>query len=144
MMISKTSEPGFSVIGIEHVAVALNGSENIKFFLNILPGVSFKGTERITDQKVDTEIFSTSRGKIELLSPVSKDSPISSFLEKRGEGIHHIALEVDHIENTIKYLKSNGFHMIDDIPRLGAEGYKIAFVHPKSTPGLLMEFCQKR
>ena len=77
------------------------------------------------------------------MTPNNEQSPISKFLFKRGEGIHHIALEVDHIENAIGYLITSGVQMIDEIPRTGAEGFRIAFINPKSTPGILIEICQK-
>ncbi|NQU66560.1 MAG: methylmalonyl-CoA epimerase [Candidatus Marinimicrobia bacterium] len=142
-MSNEQMNPGFTILGIEHVAIALKDSKRISDFLKILPGLTYHGEKTIPDQQVDTVIFSTPNGKIELLAPSSEESPISSFLEKRGEGIHHIAVEVNHIENAIRYLISSGIQMIDEAPRTGAEGYQIAFVHPKSTPGLLIEFCQK-
>jgi len=142
-MISAKKDPGFSVLGIEHVAIALNEAHRLTQFFKLLPGLTTLGSETITNQQVNTLIFASPTGKIELLTPASKTSPISSFIDKRGEGIHHIALEVDHIENAIGYLISCGIHMIDESPRTGAESYRIAFVHPKSTPGLLIEFCQK-
>ena len=85
---------------------------------------------------------SGTEGKIELLDALSDDSPISKFLEKRGEGIHHIAFQVDKLQAALDYLKNNGIKLIDETPKIGAEGFLIAFLHPQSTHGVLIELCQ--
>ena len=91
-----------------------------------------------------TDIYNTARGKIELLKATSDLSPIYKFINKKGKGIHHIALEVDDILKALKFLKENEIQLIDEKPRIGAEGFLIAFIHPYSTGGILFELCQKQ
>lgn len=133
----------FKILGIEHVAIAVSSlKEPSKVFGDIL-GIDNTSTEEVVDQKVVTDIFDTGRGKIELLEATSEDSPISNFLEKRGNGVHHIAFLVDNLEIALKDLAESGIELIDKSPRIGAEGMLIAFLHPKSTGGVLVELCQK-
>ena len=98
----------------------------------------------MTDQKVITDIYHSGSGKLEFLKATSPESSIAKFLEKRKEGIHHIALKVDKLQPALDYLKDKGIHLIDEQPRLGAEGFSIAFLHPKSTSGVLVELCEKK
>tara|TARA_B100001287_G_scaffold241803_1_gene216930 strand:- start:49 stop:459 length:411 start_codon:yes stop_codon:yes gene_type:complete len=133
----------FKILGIEHVAIAVSSlKEPSKVFGDIL-GIDNTSTEEVIDQKVVTDIFDTGRGKVELLEATSDDSPISNFLEKRGNGLHHIAFLVDDLEIALKDLAESGIDLIDRSPRIGAEGMLIAFLHPKSTGGVLVELCQK-
>ena len=133
----------FKILGIEHVAIAVSSlKEPSKVFGDIL-GIDNTSTEEIVDQKVVTDIFDTGRGKVELLETTSEHSPISNFLEKRGNGVHHIAFLVDNLEIALKDLAESGIDLIDKSPRIGAEGMLIAFLHPKSTGGVLVELCQK-
>ena len=133
----------FKILGIEHVAIAVSSlKEPSKVFGDIL-GIDNTSTEEVIDQKVVTDIFDTGRGKVELLEATSDDSPISKFLEKRGNGVHHIAFLVDDLEIALKDLAESGIDLIDRSPRIGAEGMLIAFLHPKSTGGVLVELCQK-
>ena len=133
----------FKILGIEHVAIAVSSlKEPSKVFGDIL-GIDNTSTEELVDQKVVTDIFDTGRGKVELLEATSEDSPISNFLEKRGNGVHHIAFLVDNLEIALKDLAESGIELIDKSPRIGAEGMLIAFLHPKSTGGVLVELCQK-
>ena len=133
----------FKILGIEHVAIAVSSlKEPSKVFGNIL-GIDNTSTEEVIDQKVVTDIFDTGRGKVELLEATYDDSPISNFLEKRGNGVHHIAFLVDDLEIALKDLAESGIDLIDRSPRIGAEGMLIAFLHPKSTGGVLVELCQK-
>ena len=132
----------FKVLGIEHVALAVKDVDTPSNLFGSLLGIEHTSSEEITDQKVNTHIFDTTEGKIELLDAVSDDSPISKFLENRGEGIHHIAFKVDKLQSALDYLKNNGIMLIDDAPKIGAEGLLIAFLHPKSTHGVLVELCQ--
>ena len=99
--------------------------------------------EEVADQKVITDIYDTGGGKIELLEATSDDSPISKFLEKRGVGVHHIAFLVDDLKLALSELSKSGVDLIDAAPRIGAEGMLIAFLHPKSTSGVLVELCQR-
>lgn len=133
----------FKILGIEHVAIAVSSlKEPSKVFGDIL-GIDNTSTEEVVDQKVVTDIFDTGRGKVELLEATSENSPISNFLEKRGNGVHHIAFLVDDLEIALKDLAESGIDLIDKSPRIGAEGMLIAFLHPKSTGGVLVELCQK-
>ena len=133
----------FKILGIEHVAIAVSSlKEPSKVFGDIL-GIDNTSTEEVVDQKVVTDIFDTGRGKVELLEATSDDSPISNFLEKSGNGVHHIAFLVDNLEIALKDLAESGIDLIDKSPRIGAEGMLIAFLHPKSTGGVLVELCQK-
>ena len=133
----------FKILGIEHVAIAVSSlKEPSKVFGDIL-GIDNTSTEEVVDQKVVTDIFDTGRGKVELLEATSDDSPISNFLKKRGNGVHHIAFLVDDLEIALKDLAESGIDLIDKSPRIGAEGMLIAFLHPKSTGGVLVELCQK-
>ncbi len=117
-------------------------NDNIKYFLDLLPGISYSGSEFVLDQKVKTHIFQTKDSKIELLNSIEVNSVIDRFLNKNGNKLHHIALRVDNILNAIKELKNAGIEFINEEPQLGAEKCKIVFIHPKSTDGILFELCQ--
>ena len=133
----------FKILGIEHVGLAQNkeNSDLAFFFENVLNIP--KQSEVVEEQKVLTEIFATKSGKIELLSPTSQESVISKYLSKKGQSAHHIALLVDDLDAALRYLKSKNVKLIDEAPKLGADNMMIAFVHPQSTPGILLELCQK-
>lgn len=131
------------ILGIEHVAIAVEDLGPAgKVFGKLLNIEDFK-SETIADQQVITDIFNTGGGKIELLKATSDESPIAKFIEKRGPGIHHIALLVDDLSAWLEYLKSMDVQLIDDVPRIGAEGNLIAFIHPRATAGVLVELCQR-
>ncbi|MBC8311094.1 MAG: methylmalonyl-CoA epimerase [Candidatus Marinimicrobia bacterium] len=132
----------FNVLGIEHVALAVKDANSPSNLFGSLLGIEHTSSENIIDQQVSTHIFDTTHGKIELLDALSDDSPISTFLAKRGEGIHHIAFKVDKLQLALDHLHKNGIQLIDTTPRVGAEGLLIAFLHPKSTHGVLVELCQ--
>lgn len=128
---------------IDHIGIAVNSiAEMIKFYQGIL-GLEIKGTEIVEEQKVKTAFIPVGDSEIELLESMSPDGPIAKFIEKKGEGIQHIALKVDDIEKTLEELKQKGVKLIDEVPRYGAGGAKIAFIHPKSTNGVLLELCQR-
>lgn len=127
---------------INHIGVAVTSlDEAVPFYRDNL-GMAFTGTEEVAEQKVRVAFFQIGETKIELLEPTAEDSPIAKFLEKNGNGIHHIAYEVDDIEAAIVKLVADGARMIDSSPRNGAHGARIAFVHPKSSGGVLTELCQ--
>ncbi|MBS7616086.1 methylmalonyl-CoA epimerase [Candidatus Bathyarchaeota archaeon] len=131
-------------IGMDHVGVAVkNLDEAIKVYRDIL-GFKLLGVHVLTERKVKVAFLSSGgETQIELLEPLSNDSPIAKFLENRGEGIHHFAVKVADIEKALKDFKQNGVTLIDEEPKMGAEGKKIAFVHPKSTRGVLLELVMK-
>jgi methylmalonyl-CoA/ethylmalonyl-CoA epimerase len=133
----------FKILGIEHVAIAVNDLEKPSDLFGNLLGINHTSTEEIRDQKVITDIFDTGSGKVELLKATSDDSPITKFLDKRGPGVHHIAFRVDNLALALEELSDAGVNLIDIEPRVGAEGMLIAFLHPKSTSGVLVELCQK-
>ncbi len=131
------------ILGIEHVAVAVvDREEPVRVFHQLL-GLQDGGTEELPDQQVITHIFDTGRGKLELLEATSPGSPVSRFIDKKGPGIHHIAFLVDDLSAWLQHLELRGVELIDRQPRRGAEGYLIAFLHPRSTAGILVELCQK-
>ena len=131
------------ILGIEHIGIAVGNMEKNAPFWKLLLNNNDPITEEIIDQKVVTEIFNTGQGKIELLEATSQDSAIGKFIEKRGQGIHHICLQVENIKQAIEELIEAGVELIDKIPRIGAEGYLIAFIHPRSTGGVLVELAEK-
>jgi len=127
---------------INHIGIAVQSLEaSIPFYRNAL-SMPFQGFEEVAEQKVRVAMLQVGESKIELLEPTSPDSPIAKFLEKNGPGIHHVAYEVADIEAAIAQLKASGARMIDETPRSGAHGSRIAFVHPKSSGGVLTELCQ--
>jgi methylmalonyl-CoA/ethylmalonyl-CoA epimerase len=128
---------------INHLGIATKGiDEALKFWQDAL-GLENVHTEEVAEQKVRVAMLPIGETKIELLEPTADDSPIAKFLEKRGGGIHHIAVEVEDIEASLEKLKSEGARLIDEQPRIGAEGCLIAFVHPSSAGGVLLELIQK-
>ena len=121
---------------IEHIGIAVkNLDESIKFYEEIL-GLKCYAVEEVTDQKVKTAFFKIGQTKIELLESTDPEGPIGKFIEKRGEGIHHIAFAAKELESSLKELKNKGIKLIDEKPRKGAEGLNIAFLHPKATYGV--------
>ena len=127
---------------INHLGIATKGiDEALKFWAESL-GLENIHTETVEDQKVRVAMLPLGESRIELLEPTSEDSPISKFLEKRGGGIHHIAVEVEDIAAALARLKSQGARLIDEEPRIGAEGCLVAFVHPSSAGGVLLELVQ--
>lgn len=127
---------------INHLGIATKGiDEALKFWEDAL-GLENVHTEVVDDQKVRVAMLPIGESRVELLEPTSDDSPISKFLEKRGGGIHHIAIDVDDIEASLAQLKAKGMRLIDETPRIGAEGCLVAFVHPASTNGVLLELVQ--
>ena len=127
---------------INHVGIATNRiDEALRFWEDAL-GLQNVHTEIVEDQKVKVAMLPLGESRIELLEPTSFDSPISKFLEKRGAGIHHIAVEVNDIAAALAKLKARGMRLIDESPRAGAEGCLVAFVHPSSANGVLLELVQ--
>jgi methylmalonyl-CoA/ethylmalonyl-CoA epimerase len=127
---------------IEHLGIAVKSLETaIPYYEEIL-GFKCYSIEEVADQKVKTAFFKVGQTKIELLEPTSPESTIAKFIEKRGEGIHHIAFAVDSVQKSLDEVAAKGIQLIDKTPRGGAEGLQIAFLHPKSTLGVLTELCE--
>ena len=137
------SQRPFKILGIEHVGVAVESMEGISSIFSDILGLEFSGSEDVKDQQVITDIYQVDNSKLEFLKATSPVSPIARFIEKKGGGMHHIALLVDHLQAAIDYLQDKGIQLIDESPRIGAEGLSIAFIHPKSTGGILIELCEK-
>jgi len=131
-------------VGVDHVGVAVkNLDEAISVYRDVL-GFKLEAVHVLTERKVRVAFFSSGgETNIELLEPIGSDSPVAKFLESRGEGVEHFAVRVKDIEAVLAKLKRKGIALVDDKPRTGAEGAKIAFVHPKSTKGVLMELVEK-
>ena len=137
------SKKPFKILGIEHIGIAvddLNGISDV--FCDVL-GLKLSSREKIDDQQVITDIYQAGSGKLEFLKATDINSPISHFIEKKGIGMHHVALKVDNLQAALDYLNGQGIQLIDTLPRIGAEGFKIAFLHPKSTSGILIELCER-
>jgi methylmalonyl-CoA/ethylmalonyl-CoA epimerase len=127
---------------INHIGIAVKSLEDtIPFYRDNL-GMAFAGIEEVVEQKVRVAMLQIGESKIELLEPTSEDSPVAKFMEKNGQGVHHVAYEVSDIEAAIIKLLADGTRMIDEKPRHGAHGTRIAFIHPKSSSGVLTEICQ--
>jgi len=129
---------------IEHIGIAVkNLEESVKYYENIF-GLKCYAIEEVKDQKVRTAFFKIGETKLELLESTDPDSPIAKFIEKKGEGIHHIAFAVNDLDSSLAEVGGKGIQLIDKQPRKGAEGLDIAFLHPKSTFGVLTELCEKK
>jgi methylmalonyl-CoA/ethylmalonyl-CoA epimerase len=129
---------------IEHIGIAVNSlEESIPVFENLL-GAKYYATEHVEDQLVKTAFLMIGQTKIELLESISPEGPIGNFINKNGEGIHHIAFAVENTDEALNNAKKNGFRLIDRVSRKGAEGMDIGFLNPKKTNGVLVEFCSKK
>ncbi|MCK5913365.1 MAG: methylmalonyl-CoA epimerase [Desulfuromusa sp.] len=127
---------------INHIGIAVKSlDDSIPFYRDQL-GMTFEGTEEVAEQKVKVAFLQIGESRIELLEPTSADSPIAKFLEKKGEGVHHMAYEVEDVVAALADLKGKGLRLIDETPRRGAHNSLIAFLHPKATGGVLTEICQ--
>ena len=129
---------------IEHIGIAVKSIEEALNFYEGILGLKCYKIEEVADQKVKTAFLKIGEVKLELLEPTSDDSPVAKFIEKRGEGIHHIAFKSGNIEEDLQLLKNDGVRLIDEHPRKGADNMEIAFLHPKSTHGVLFEICQPK
>ena len=131
------------ILGIEHIGIAVNSIDKDAPFWKYILKISHTGTEVVEDQGVTTDIYDIGKGKIELLESMGGDTPIGKFLENRGPGIHHVCFEVEDVTKAIKELKELNIQILSDEPTIGAEGYKVVFIHPKSTGGVLVELAEK-
>ena len=127
---------------IEHIGIAVKDLQQSGLIYETILGVKSYKTERVESEKVDTMFFRTGDSKIELLQATGPDSTIAKFIEKKGEGIHHIAFDVDDIEKEMERLRNEGFILLNDRPKPGADNKLVCFVHPKSAGGVLIELCQ--
>jgi len=131
------------ILSIEHIGIAVEQIENRSPFWEHILGIKHTTTEIVDHEGVKTDIYDTGRGKVELLKSISDDSTIEKFLNKKGEGIHHVCFKVDDIKQAIIELKENNVSIVSEKPSIGAEGFKIVFIHPKSTGGVLVELAEK-
>lgn len=128
---------------VDHIGVAVKSiNEALKFYEDVL-GIKCVSTEVVEEQKVKVAFLPVGDTEVELLESTDEDGPVAKFIERKGEGIQHIAYKVDDIEKSIEELRAKGIRLIDEKPRYGAGGAKIAFLHPKSTFGVLIELCQR-
>ncbi|MDR2523614.1 MAG: methylmalonyl-CoA epimerase [Synergistaceae bacterium] len=128
---------------VDHVGIAVKSIEGaLKFWEGTL-GVMCTGVEEVAEQKVKTAFLPIKDTEIELLEPTADDSPVAKFIEKKGEGIHHLAIRVDDLDKALEKLKAQGVRLIDEKPRKGAGGARIAFLHPAATGGILLELSER-
>jgi methylmalonyl-CoA/ethylmalonyl-CoA epimerase len=128
---------------IEHIGIAVKNLDDSNILYEKLLGSKHYKTEEVKSEDVKTSFFKVGESKIELLEATDKDSAIHKFIKKRGEGVHHIAFEVEDIESEMKRLESEGFNVLSKKPKKGADNKLVAFLHPKSTNGVLIELCQE-
>ena len=132
------------ILRIDHLGIAVNSvDEGRKFWTGIL-GLAFEGTETVEEQKVTTAFLPVGESEVELLESTSPDGPVAKYIEKKGTGIQHVAFGVDDIDGALAELKEKGVALIDQEPRMGAGGARIAFLHPKATGGVLVELCERK
>ncbi len=130
------------VRGIDHIGIAVESIEEARAIYEKTLGLPFGGIEEVPDQGVRVAFFQAGETRIELLEPTSPESAVGRFLQKRGPGIHHLAFRVDNLEEKLASLQAEGVRLIDEKPRTGAHGTRIAFLHPKDTGGVLAELCE--
>ena len=131
------------ILQIDHLGIAAKSIEGVAPFWSEILGLPIKGRETMEEQKATTAFLPVGESEIEILESTAPDGAIAKFIESRGEGIQHIALRVDNLEEALKELKEKGVRLIDEKPRRGAGGAKIAFIHPKSTNGVLLELSER-
>ena len=127
----------------DHIGVAVKNIDAALKFWETTLGIKCAGVEEVAEQKVKTAFLPLKDTEVELLEPTAEDSPVAKFIEKKGEGIHHLAIRVDDVQKALEELKSKGVRLIDETPRKGAGGATIAFIHPSATGGILLELSQR-
>jgi len=128
---------------VDHIGIAVKSIDDALAFWQSALGVKCTGVEEVEEQKVKTAFLPIGDTEVEVLEATSDESPVAKFIEKKGEGIHHLAIRVENLEAALAELKEKGIRLIDETPRYGAGGAKIAFVHPKSTGGILLEISER-
>ncbi len=128
---------------VDHIGIAVKSIEEALTFWEKTLGIACTGVEEVSEQKVKTAFLPLGDTEIELLEPTTEDSPVAKFIEKKGEGIHHLAIRVENLEEALETMKARGMRLIDEKPRYGAGGAKIAFVHPKTAGGVLLELSER-
>ena len=131
------------ILKIDHLGIAVNSIEEGRRFWSDVLGLPFEGSETVEAQKVTTAFFPVGESEVELLESTAADGPVAKYIEKRGQGIQHVAFRVADIDEALEELKSKGVQLIDQTPRVGAGGARIAFLHPKATNGVLVELCER-
>ena len=131
------------ILKIDHLGIAVNSIDDGKNFWSGVLGLNFEGAETVAEQKVTTAFFPVGESEVELLESTAPDGPVAKYIEKRGQGIQHVAFRVENIDEALAELKEKGVQLIDQQPRIGAGGAKIAFLHPKATNGVLVELCER-
>ena len=128
---------------VDHIGIAVKSIDEALLFWQSSLGIKCTGVEEVEEQKVKTAFLPVGDTEIELLEATSEESPVAKFIEKKGEGIHHLAIRVENLEAALSEMKDKGIRLIDETPRYGAGGARIAFVHPKSTGGILLELSER-
>ena len=128
---------------IDHIGIAVKEIKQATRFYTEILGIQLQNIEEVTDQKVKVGFFPITDSEIELLESTAPDGPVAKYIENKGEGIQHIAFRVENLAETLQELKAKGVRLIDEAPRKGAGGAKIAFIHPKETNGVLVELCER-
>jgi len=128
---------------IDHLGVAVKDLEAVRKFYTDMLGLCCEGEEVVPEQKVKVAFLPVGETNIELLETTDPEGPIAKFIEAKGEGVHHVAFRVDNIEQALAELKAKGVRLIDEKPRIGAHGARIAFIHPKASNGVLVELCER-
>lgn len=131
------------IIGVDHIGIAVQNLEEALEIFEKKLGLKLEGVHEIKEQRVKAAMLLAGETRIELLEPIGQEGPVARFLEKRGEGFHHIAFKVKNIEGLLAQLKERGIILVDEKPRVGVKGAKIAFLHPKSTKNVLVELCEE-
>lgn len=131
------------ILKIDHLGIAVNSIDEGKTFWSDILGLEFEGAETVTEQKVTTAFFPVGESEVELLESTAPDGPVAKFIEKKGTGFQHIAFRVADIDAALEELKEKNIQLIDQTPRIGAGGARIAFLHPKATGGILVELCER-
>lgn len=131
------------VLHLDHIGLAVRGIDTGRRFWEELLGLPFEGEEAVAAQKVTVAFFPVGESTVELLETSDADSPVGRYLAKKGEGVHHIAFRVADLDAALSELKAKGIRLIDEVPRVGAGGARIAFIHPKETHGVLVELCER-